>query len=135
MPPWESENEGTGQLLMRWAERKAGFAKYAALVDGAKLLDECIAELEISLALERDALLTLQQASRESGLSADHLGRLVRNGQLANVGRKHRPRVRRSDLPMRNRLHTVERTPIIHSSSKRQIARDVVTLEAGGHDG
>ena len=43
--------------------------------------------------------LTLDEASAESGYSAAHLGRLVNEGRLRNVGRRGAPRVLRADLP------------------------------------
>ena len=45
--------------------------------------------------------LNLQQAARESGYSADHLGRLVRSGEIANAGRENAPKVLRKHLPRR----------------------------------
>jgi len=47
--------------------------------------------------------LTLSQASVESGFSADHLGRLLRDGALPNAGRRGAPRIRRADLPAKSR--------------------------------
>jgi hypothetical protein len=44
-------------------------------------------------------VLTLVEAAGESGLSADHLGRLLRTGTIPNSGRKGAPRIGRSDLP------------------------------------
>ena len=38
-------------------------------------------------------------AARESGYSADHLGRLVRDGRIPNAGRPGAPRIARSHLP------------------------------------
>ena len=49
-------------------------------------------------ALDAEAL-TLVEAAAESGLSADHLGRLLRTGTIPNAGRKGAPRIRRADLP------------------------------------
>lgn len=58
---------------------------------------------ELTAALDaRDAdLLTLAQAARETGYSADHLARLVRERRLTNHGRHGAPRVRRGDLPVK----------------------------------
>jgi len=49
-------------------------------------------------AMDAEAL-TLVEASEASGLSADHLGRLLRTGAIPNAGRKGAPRIRRGDLP------------------------------------
>ena len=45
--------------------------------------------------------MTLDQAQRACGYSKDHLRRLMRDGELRNVGRKGRPRVLRCDLPQK----------------------------------
>jgi hypothetical protein len=55
--------------------------------------------LERALRAENDAPLKLAEAAAESGLSSDHLGRLVRRGQIPNLGRKHAPRIARGALP------------------------------------
>ena len=46
-----------------------------------------------------DEVLSLKEAAVISGYSADHLGRLVRQGRVQNVGRKNAPKLRRGDLP------------------------------------
>jgi len=43
--------------------------------------------------------LNLQQGAVESGYSADHLGRLVKDGAIPNAGRQKAPKVLRKDLP------------------------------------
>ena len=51
----------------------------------------------------RDAeALTLSEAARESGYSADHLGSLIRQQTIPNAGRSGAPRIRRADSPQRN---------------------------------
>ncbi len=58
-------------------------------------------ELEQSLRQQQDDTLNLRDAARESGYSADHLGELVRQGKIPNVGRRNAPRIRRADLPIK----------------------------------
>ena len=55
---------------------------------------------ELTEALDRWWLeeLTLEQAAEEKGRSYDTIQRRVASGDLPNVGRRHRPRVRRADL-------------------------------------
>jgi hypothetical protein len=43
--------------------------------------------------------LALTDAAKESGYSANHLGRLVRSGEIENIGRSNAPKIRRRDLP------------------------------------
>lgn len=56
-------------------------------------------QVEAAMAAFDSEVLTLVEAAEESGLSADHLGRLLRTGTIPNSGRKGAPRIRRSDLP------------------------------------
>jgi hypothetical protein len=84
---------------------------------------------ELNQALESDEaeLLTLEQAAGESGYSAEHLGRMVRTGRVANGGRAHAPRIRRADLPLKtSRLRTDEASLNI-GVDRTEIARSIVT--------
>lgn len=71
------------------------------VADRAEFLERLAAEIEAAFRSSETAVLTLSQASMCSGYSADHLGRLVRNGKLPNAGTRNRPRIRRADLPRR----------------------------------
>jgi hypothetical protein len=73
--------------------RSRGLTESAALTDAHA--DDLVATLESEGAEE----VNLTEGARRSGYSADHLGKLIREGQLENVGRKHAPRVRVVDLP------------------------------------
>ncbi len=98
----------------------------------AETVERCAAELERALAADDGELLTLQQAARMSGYSADHLGRLIRLGTLRNLGRHRAPRVRRGDLPRKAAGLPVQ-APGLHLSGAdpRQVARAVVTSQRG----
>ena len=61
--------------------------------------EKCANELEEALSRDGEQLLTLQEASRISGYSADHLGRAVREGKIPNAGRCGSPRICLRDLP------------------------------------
>lgn len=61
-------------------------------------------ELEAVLSTATTALVNLSEASRLSGFSPDHLGRLVRVGRLRNYGSANRPRLRVGDLPRKAML-------------------------------
>lgn len=67
----------------------------------AHTLEYCAAELREVLRVTSGELLSLRQAADESGYSTEHLGRLIREGKIPNSGRKSRPLVRRSDLPLK----------------------------------
>ena len=65
----------------------------------ATALERCAAELEATLTERDETTFSLVEASRESGYSADHLGRLVRDGKIPNAGRAGAPRIALKDLP------------------------------------
>jgi hypothetical protein len=86
-------------------------------------------ELEAALRLLSDELLTLTKTADLSGFSPDHLGRLVRTGQLRNYGRRYSPRIRRGDLPAKPGAQTASGTydPIADAAALREkLAREVV---------
>lgn len=85
------------ELLDRWIARREEFERLEDHVKAARLADDFIADLE-SLATSYDQPLTYAKAAQESGYSVDHIGRLVREGKLRNVGRKGAPRVLASEL-------------------------------------
>jgi hypothetical protein len=65
----------------------------------ATVLETALMELKDFLLRQAEEVITLTQAAHETGYTPDHLGRLVRGGEIPNVGRKNAPRVRRADLP------------------------------------
>src|SRR4051812_48813926 len=86
-----------------WLARREDWARLKTMVDGAAICDVVIADLERILEEGNAESLTLAEAARRSGFSADHIGRLVRHGRLTNAGRKHAPRVLSRELPHRSR--------------------------------
>lgn len=87
------------EFRQRWERRRDEWARFGVSVDGAKLAAEVVADLDAFESSAADEVLTLTDAARESGYSAEHLRHLIASGQLENAGRKHAPRVKRSDLP------------------------------------
>ena len=119
------------ELVLRWERRREEFRRYGATVDGARLLEECLHELRAFLDQEDSDVLTLEEAARFTGYSPDHLSRLIREGRITNLGRKHRPRVRRGDLPQKpHALRPSGPAPFLSGASRRQIAESVVNSEA-----
>lgn len=88
-------------LFDRWTKRRDELRQLGAIVDGAAICEEVLADLGALQQTERDTVLTLTAAARISGYSADHLGRLIRDGKILNVGRRGPPRIRLTDLPRR----------------------------------
>jgi hypothetical protein len=72
----------------------------------AGVLAQCAQELEAALREAALEALTLEQAAEESGYSYSALQKKVASGELENVGERHKPRVRRGDLPRKGRCHT-----------------------------
>lgn len=109
-------------LPRRWLQRAKNLRELAAAEGAAVAFERAASELEAALRADVTDLLTLAAASQVCGFTADHLGRLVREGTIPNLGRKNAPRVRRSDLPMKTRARAPEPT----GRSRQEIAREVV---------
>jgi hypothetical protein len=86
-------------FMTRWRGRRDEFARLGAQVDGAKLCDEVLAEVESLLSDEDESLLSLAEASLRSGYSPDHLRRLHRSGKLPARRDGRRLFFRAGDLP------------------------------------
>lgn len=90
-----------GDLPTKWRDRAQFLLDYGD-PNTARLWQLAAAELERALRVLGEETLTLVEAARLSGYTADYIGALVRHGKLANHGRRKAPRVRRSDLPIKN---------------------------------
>jgi hypothetical protein len=73
----------------------------------AAALESCAKELEAWEQEHALEALTLEEAERESGYTYSALEKMIRRRELANVGEKGRPRVRRGDLPRKARAREV----------------------------
>jgi hypothetical protein len=98
---------GAIPLPARW-RADADILRRRGAVPQAEALESCAVELEAfeqerqleAFEQERQLeALTLEQAVIESGYSYSALEKMVRAGQLQNVGIRGKPRVRRGDLP------------------------------------
>ena len=63
---------------------------------------------------------SLVEASRESGYSADHLGRLVREGKTPNAGRPGARRVALKDLP--RKAHVAAEPRLAEKPRRRELS-------------
>jgi hypothetical protein len=90
------------ELLARWRAEAELLRRYghAATAAACELHAREVAAVLSAVGAEQ---LTLSEAAAESGFSEEHLGRLVREGKLPNVGRRGAPRIRRADLPLKVR--------------------------------
>lgn len=103
-------------LVVEWRLDASRMEK-RGVVDAARIIRSMADQLETVLQHEGSEILTLRQASAESGYSAGHLRRRVSAGDVPNAGRRGAPRIRRSDLPRKTaglthggRASTLERS-------------------------
>src|SRR5262245_16778256 len=85
------------ELLKAWTHRRDEWRKLGVQVEGARVAEEVLAELEQLEASDADVV-SPAEAATITGKTADHISRLVRRGQLPNVGRKHAPLIPRTAL-------------------------------------
>lgn len=120
------------ELRRKYTTREMDYQKLNALVSGAAICAEFLSDVEQLLNNQGDELLTLRRAAVLSGYSADHLGRLVKQGVVPNAGRKGSPRIRLVDLPKRpNALREDRASNHVSGVTPGQIARAVVSSEGG----
>ena len=95
--------------------------------------EKCANRVEQAFNEEDNVLLNLQRASEESGYSADHLGRLVREGKIPNAGRSGAPRIARRDLPANSHptARGVAEDPEQSDSSFEQIVQSIIEEGVG----
>lgn len=98
----------------------------------AKGIEWCTEQLELALQEQGERLLGLQEAAEVSGYSADHLGRLVRDGKIPNAGRKGAPKIRLEDVPRKatNGVPEVATEPVVGQIGNAQIVQSII--ESGG---
>jgi len=111
-------------FVTRWRGRRDELARLGAHVDGAKLCDELLADVEAMLTSEDEALLGLHEAAARSGYSRDHLRRLHRLGRLPARRDGRRLFFRAGDLP--KKANVVDVRPL-HAYDPIADARRVAT--------
>src|SRR5260370_5738208 len=116
-------------IVERWMARRDVAKSLGGLVDGARLCDEVLRDLEDLRRVSDGAILSLTDAAERSGYSREHLGRLVRAGRIPNAGRPHAPESPIRDLPPKPGYLLRDPWPDdIASASTRQIVRSIVNL-------
>lgn len=116
----------TPELLPTVWRDRAKSLRELALEAVARAYERAAHDLEEALANDEGELMTLQEAAEASGYSADHLGRMVRNGTIQNAGRHGAPRIRVGDLPRK-----VARAPDAPQIDATQIVRSAINEGAG----
>lgn len=123
-----SRHHVPGDLPSVWRAEAERLRRYGA-TGNAVTLEAAADQLAAALCADAEGHLTIARAAAESGYSADHLERLLREGRLPNVGRRHAPRIRRVDLP--RKPSALPRGLTAHQPcaiSKAQIARALIDL-------
>ena len=87
------------EFLAKWIAEADAMQRRGVMVNGAGLLAELLADFKKVHTSQAHAVLSLPEAASRSGYSIEHLGRLVREGRIANAGRRGAPRIRAADLP------------------------------------
>ncbi len=121
------------EFVARWDRRRAVFQRFSALVDGAKLCAEVLADFRAVTNEHGDWTLSLTEAAARSGYSAPHLGRLLRAGKIPNAGRPGAPRMRVADLPTRPRATLAGQPPKAYDPATD--ARSLMSRRKGGAHG
>lgn len=89
-------------LKAKWAAEASKMQQRDDFVRGARLCEEFLADLDGLEECVDEPLLSVREAAQLSGYSADHIGRLVRDGRIPDrrpPGSKGRIAIRRADLP------------------------------------
>ena len=104
-----------------WRKRAKALRRYGG-ERPATALEACAAELETALRDRDETTLSLTEAARESGYTADHLGRLVRDGRIPNAGRPGAPRIARVHLPRKATAPVPDAPALAGKPRSREIA-------------
>ena len=81
-----------------WRKQAKALRRYGGDTP-ATAIERCADDLEATLVERDETTFSLVEAARESGYTATHLGRLVRDGKIPNAGRPNAPRIARRHLP------------------------------------
>ncbi len=117
----------------RWRARRDELARLGAQVDGAKLCDEVLADVDALFTSEDEALLGLHDAATRSGYSSDHLRRLHRLGKLPARRDGRRLFFRAGDLP--KKPNVVDARPVRAYDPIADARRVATRTSSGGSNG
>ena len=116
-----------------WRRRAKSLRRYGGETP-AVAIERCADDLEATLVERDETTLSLVEAARASGYSADHLGRLVRDGKIPNAGRLGAPRIALKDLPRKASAPDVPRLADKHRCrdvSNVQIVQSIIEKGIG----
>ncbi len=111
-----------------WRKKAKSLRRYGGETP-ATAIERCADDLEATLVERDETTFSLVEAARESGYTATHLGRLVRDGKIPNAGRPGAPRIALKDLPRKAHVPTeprlAERSRRSHLSNT-QIVQSII---------
>ena len=116
------------ELPAHWLAQAEYIRPYAPAA--AVAWEKAASELERALAEQGREALTLNVAAAESGLSVDHLARLVRTRKIPNAGKHRAPRILRRDLPRK-----AQRSIVGQVEAGYDVAADARALASRRHGG
>ena len=123
-----SDRTSVEGLPANWRRQAKSLRRYGGETP-ATAIERCADDLEATLVERDETTFSLVEASRESGYSADHLGRLVRDGKIPNAGRAGAPRIALRDLPRKASATAEPRLAEKRRSgevSNRQIVQSII---------
>lgn len=124
-------------LRAKWTQFRTQCERFGTHVEGCKVADEVLADLDALETSADNETVTLTEAAQLSGYHPDSLGRMVREGTLTNMGSPHRPRLLRSELPRkavapsRQKQQNVRLVTPGNADAVAAIARDAVASRSG----
>lgn len=94
-------NTSLAMLRAKWESRRAEHAHLSSMVSAERIIGDVLADLgELADAHALDAV-SLKEASAIGGYSMDRLQHIVAAGEIDNIGRKGKPKIRRGDVPIK----------------------------------
>lgn len=123
------------RLTAAWRDEAAGLRRRYGLRHLASICEAHAAELEEALARAEGRLLTLREASAESGYSVAHLRVLLASGALTQAGRRGAPRLLSSELKKKGADRTSGQPAFDPAAAARQAvhASGAVLYTEGAH--
>src|SRR5512145_1281464 len=82
-PAWNAMTPG--QFLTKWTAEAEAMHRRGVLVNGAGLCHEILTDFRAVMASQAESVLSLPEAAARSGYTAEHLGRMVREGRISNA--------------------------------------------------
>ena len=116
-----TEPASVENLPADWRRRAKSLRRYGGETP-ATAIERCAADLEATLVERDETTFSLVEAARESGYSADHLGRLVRDGKIPNAGRPGAPRIALKDLPRKAHVPADPRQRLAEEPHSRHLS-------------